>query len=74
MWRSKTRKSMALSTAEAECDSDSVSVSEMATEMMHLRNLLASTGLPQEDYTEVFEDTTARIERSNHVLGGRERA
>jgi hypothetical protein len=28
----------------------------------------------QEDYTEVFEDNTACIEWSNHVLGGRERA
>ncbi len=35
-------------------------------------------GLQQEDYTEVFEDSTSCIERSNRVpsmtLGGRERA
>ena len=46
----------------------------MAIEMIHLHNLLANMGLPQEDYTEVFEDNTACIEWSNHVLGGRERA
>ena len=70
MWRSKMQKSIALSTAEAEY----YSVSEMAIEMIYLRNLLANMGLPQEDYTEVFEDNTACIEWSNHVLGGRERA
>ena len=69
-WRSKMQKSIALSTAEAEY----YSVSEMAIEMIYLRNLLANMGLPQEDYTEVFEDNTACIEWSNHVLGGRERA
>ena len=31
-------------------------------------------GLPQESYTEVFEDNTACIESSNHVLGSRKRA
>ena len=40
-------KSIALSTAEAEY----YSVSEMAIEMIYLRNLLANMGLPQEDYT-----------------------
>jgi hypothetical protein len=70
MWRSKMQKTVALSTAEAEY----YSVSEMAIEVIYLRNLLSSMGLPQEDYTEVFEDNTACIEWSNHVLGGRERA
>ena len=46
----------------------------MAIEMIYLRNLLSSMGLPQEDYTEVFEDNTACIEWSSHVLGSRERA
>ncbi len=64
MWRSKMQKSIALSTAEAEY----YSVSEMAIEMIYLRNLLANMGLPQEDYTEVFQDNT------NHVFGCRERA
>jgi hypothetical protein len=73
-------KSIALSTAEAEY----YSVSEMAIEMIYLRNLpmvlvlLANMGLPQEDCTEVlnlvFEDNTACIEWSSHVLGGRKRA
>ena len=70
MWRSKMQKSIALSTAEAEY----YSVSEMAIEMIYLRNLLANMGLPQEDFTEVFEDNAACIEWSKHVLGGRERA
>jgi hypothetical protein len=46
----------------------------MAIKMIYLRNLLANMGPPQEDYTGVFEDKTACIEWSNHVLGGRERA
>ena len=46
----------------------------MAIEMIYLGNLLANMGLPQEDYTEVFEDNTACIKWSNHVLGRRERA
>ena len=50
------------------------SVSEMAIEMIYLRNLLSSMGLQQEDYMEVFEDNTACIKWSNHVLGGRDRA
>jgi hypothetical protein len=72
MWRSTMQKSIAVSTAEAEY----CSVSEMAIKMMYLRNLLANTGLPQEDYTEVFEDKTAciRVDWPTHVLGGRERA
>jgi hypothetical protein len=70
MWHSKMQKSIALSTAKAEY----YSVSEMAIEMIYLCNLLANMGLPQEDYTEVFEDSTACIKWSNHVLCGRERA
>jgi hypothetical protein len=46
----------------------------MAIEMIYHRILLANMGLPQEDYTEVFEDNPACIEWSNHVLNGRERA
>ena len=60
MWRSKMQKSIALSTAEAEY----YSVSEMAIEMIYLRNLLANMGLPQEDYTEVFEDNTTYLKFS----------
>ena len=50
MWWSKMQKTVALSTAEGEY----YSVSEMAIEVIYLRNLLSSMGLPQEDYTEVF--------------------
>ncbi len=57
MWRSTMQKSIAVSTAEAEY----YSVSEMAIEMIYLRNLLANMGLPQEDYTELLEDKTACI-------------
>ena len=70
MWRPKMQMTVtvALSTAEAKY----YSVSEMAIEMIFLRNLLSSMGLPQKDFTEVFEDNTARIEWSNLVLGVRE--
>ena len=46
----------------------------MAIEIIYLRNLLANMRLPQLDNTAVFEDNTACIEWSNHVMGGRERA
>jgi hypothetical protein len=70
VWRSNMQKTIVLSTAEAEYHS----VSEMAIEMINLRNLLAKMGLPQEDYTDLFKDNTACIKWSNYVLGGRERA
>ncbi len=50
------------------------SPSEMAIEIIYLRKLLGNMGLPQGDNTVVFEDNTACIEWSNHVIGGRERA
>ena len=61
--------SVTLSSAEVEY----YSASERAVEIIYLRNLLSSMRL-QEDYdTQVFEDNTACIEWSNHVMGGRER-
>ena len=44
--------------------------------MIFLQTLLATMGLPQEDYTDVFKDrdNTACIKWSNYVLGGRKRA
>ena len=61
---------MSLSSAEAEY----YAASEMAIEIIYLRNLLSNMRLPQKDNTAVFEDNTACIEWSNHVMGGRERA
>ena len=70
LWRSKMQKTVALSTAEAEY----YSASEMAVEVIYLRNLLGNMRLGQVNHTPVYEDNTACIEWSNHVMGGRERA
>ena len=58
------------STAEAEY----YAASEMAIEILYLRNLLANMGFPEHPDTPVYEDNTACIEWGNHVIGGRERA
>ena len=63
-------KTVSLSSAEAEY----YSASEMAVEIIYLRNLLSSMRLQGDDDTQVFEDNTACIEWSDHVMGGRERA
>jgi hypothetical protein len=70
LWRSKMQKTVSLSSAEAEY----YSASEMAVEIIYLRNLLANMRLVQKDHTPIYEDNTACIEWSNHVMGGRERA
>ena len=70
LWRSKLQKTVSLSSAEAEY----YAASEMAIEIIYLRNLLGNMRLPQLDNTAVFEDNTACIEWANHVIGGRERA
>ena len=70
LWRSKLQKTTALSTAEAEY----YAASEMAIEVIYLRNLLSNMGFPEEPNTPVYEDNTACIEWGNHVIGGRERA
>ena len=64
------QKTVSLSTAEAEY----YSASEMAVEVLYLRNLLANMGFPEDIPTPVYEDNTACIEWGNHVIGGRERA
>ncbi len=64
------QKTIALSTAEAEY----YSASEIAVEIIYLRNLTRNMGLPQEDDTPVHENNTACIEWGNHIIGGRERA
>jgi hypothetical protein len=64
------QKTVALSTAEAEY----YSASEMAIEILYLRNLLANMWFPEGLDTPVYEDNTACIEWGNHVIGGRERA
>ena len=70
LWRSKMQKTVSLSSAEAEY----YSASEMAVEIIYLRNLLSSMRLQEDTDTPVFEGNTACIEWSNHVRGGRERA
>jgi hypothetical protein len=70
LWRSRMQNSIALSTAEAEY----YSASEIAVEIIYLRNLIRNMGLPQENDTPVYEDNTACIESGNHIIGGRERA
>jgi hypothetical protein len=69
-WRSKMQKTVSLSTAEAEC----FSASEMAIEILYLRNLLENMGFMQAPDTPVHEDNAAWIEWGNLVIGGRERA
>ncbi len=49
-------------------------LSEIAVEIIYLRNLIRDMGLPQEDDTLVYEDNTVCIEWGNHIIGGRERA
>ena len=70
LWRSKMQKTVSLSTAEAEY----YAASEMAIEVIYLRNLLENMGFPQAPDTPVYEDNTACIEWGNHVIWGRERA
>ena len=66
------QKTVSLSTAEAEY----YSASEMAIEVLYLRNLLANMGFAQAPDTPVYEDNAACIEWGNHTIGGpsRERA
>ena len=61
------QKPVSLPTAEAEY----YAASEMAIEVIYLRNLLANMGFPKEPNTPVYEDNTACIEWGNHVIGGR---
>jgi hypothetical protein len=65
-------KAVSLSSAEAEYYL--ASASEMAVEIIYLRNLLGNMRLPAGDNTSAFEDNTACIEWSDHLMGGRERA
>ena len=59
------QKTVSLSTAKAEY----YSASEMAIEVLYIRNLLENMGFVQATNTPVYEDNAA-----NHVIGGRERA
>ena len=58
MWRSKMQKTVSLSTAEAKY----YSASDMAIEVVYLRNLLANMGFEQAPDTPVYEDNAACIE------------
>ncbi len=64
LWRSRMQKSSVLSTAEVEY----YSVSDIAVEIIYLRNLIRNIGLPQEDGTPMYEDHTACIEWENHIV------
>jgi hypothetical protein len=52
LWRSRMQKTIALSTAEAEY----YSASDIAVEIIFLRNLIRNMGLPQEDDTVWYDD------------------
>ena len=54
-WQSKTQKSVALSTAEAEY----MALSDASKEAVHLKALLASIGYGQEEPIVIFEDNQA---------------
>jgi hypothetical protein len=68
--KTKVKKTISLSTAEAEY----YGVSTTAVESTHLRLLLRGMGFLPEGYKPVFEDNNACIEWSNNIIGGRERA
>ena len=70
MWMSKMQKALSLSTAEAAY----YSASEMAIEVLYLRNLLANMGFEQAPDTPVYEDNAACILWGNHVICGPEQA
>jgi hypothetical protein len=70
LWRSKMQKTVALSSAEAEF----YSASEMAVEVIYLSNLLGNMRQGEIDHTHLYEDNTACIEWSNHVMGECEQA
>ncbi len=70
-WKSKTQKTTALSTAEAEY----YSASTAALEVLYLRSLLERLDFAQEKPTPICEDNPACIEwGNNNVIGGRGRA
>jgi hypothetical protein len=56
-WASRTQKSVALSTCEAEY----VAASEASKEVMWLRQLLEAIGFPQEEPTTLFADNNGAI-------------
>ena len=67
-WQSKTQKSVALSTAEAEY----MALSDAAKEAMHLRALMLSLGLEVPGKTVIYEDNQAAIKiAENPVLHDR---
>ena len=62
LWRSKMQKTVALSTAEAEY----YSASEMAVEVIYLRNLLINMRMGYIDNTPLYEDNTAVSPRASN--------
>ena len=64
-------KTVSLSTAEAEYY---YLASEMAIEVLYIRNLLENMGFVQALDTPVYEDNASFIEWGNHMISGRELA
>jgi hypothetical protein len=62
LWRLRMQKTIALSTAEGKY----YYASEIAAEIIYIRNLIRNMRLPQDDHTLVYEDNTACIEWGNH--------
>ncbi len=56
------QKTIALSTAEAEY----YSASEIAVEIIYIRNLIRNIGLPQKDDTPVYEDNSIIIPHASN--------
>ena len=65
------QKTFSLSTAEAEYY---YLASEMAIEVLYIRNLLENMGFVQALDTPVYEDNASFIEWGNHMISGRELA
>ena len=70
MWKSKMKKTTALSTAEAEY----YPASAAGCEVLFLRALLRRLCFGQKKPTPIYEDNTACIEWGNNVIGGHARA
>jgi hypothetical protein len=65
MWKSKMKKTTALSTAEAEY----YSASAAGCEVLYLLALLDRLGYKQKKPTPIYEDNTACIEWGNNDIG-----
>jgi hypothetical protein len=70
-------ESLTIQIVEGYCttaEEEYYAASEIAIEIIHLRNLLHNMGFPQGDDTPVYKDNTACIKWGNNIIGGREHA